>query len=160
MGMNEAEIAAVCRDLQSLVGAPLSEVRQPARDRLVLTLGGTHLLLVPRGPLARIHPIERRPRNPKKPFSFQGACRAHLTGRLDRIEKVDGDRIVEIVFGEVRLHLRLTGRGGGLWMCRREEVLAARHTTPKRLKEELAPDLAAPCQKVFAAEESGPGGAR
>ncbi len=125
MGMNEAEIAAVCQDLQDLVGAALSEVRQPARDRLVLTLGSTHLLIVPRGPLARIHPVRTRPRNPKKPFSFQGACRAHLTGRLDEVRKVEGDRIIELHFGETRLHLRLTGRGGGLWLCRRDDVLAA-----------------------------------
>ncbi len=99
---------------------------EPARDRLVLTLAPSHhVLLVPRGPVARLHSLRHRPKNPKRPFSFQGACRAHLSGRLTAVQKSPGDRIVELVFGDVSLHLRLTGRGGGLWLRRGQDVIAA-----------------------------------
>ncbi|MBX2798793.1 MAG: NFACT family protein [Myxococcales bacterium] len=126
MSMNEAELAAVVEDLQSAIGAPLSGLWQPARDRVVVGLsGGPLLLLVPRGPVARIHSIGRRPKNPPRPFSFQGACRSRLRGRLVSLLKVPGDRIVRLEFTTGTLELRITGRSGGLWLLDDEEVVAA-----------------------------------
>jgi len=126
MSMNEAELAAVVDDLQSLVGAAYHNVWQPARDRVVLGLSdGTNLLMVPRGPLARLHPVRRRPRNPARPFSFQGAGRARLRGPLRGIVKTPGERAVTFRFIGVELHLRLTGRSGGLWLLQDGVVVAA-----------------------------------
>jgi predicted ribosome quality control (RQC) complex YloA/Tae2 family protein len=117
MGMNDAEIERVVNDLQYLVGTPLQALWQPARDRVVMGFSdGTLLLLVPRGPLARLHSVDRRPKNPAKPFSFQGACRSRLHGPLTSLQKVAGDRVVQLRFGEVGLEFRLTGRSGGLWL--------------------------------------------
>lgn len=117
MGMNDAEIERVINDLQHLVGRPFQTLWQPARDRVVLGFGdGTLLLMVPRGPFARIHTVQGRPKNPPKPFSFQGACRARLHGSLTGLSKHIGDRIVTLSFGSARLELRLTGRSGGLWL--------------------------------------------
>lgn len=126
MTMNEAELTRVVEDLQSLVGASLSGIWQPARDRVVLGLGDRcSLLLVPRGPVARMHSIHRRPKNPPRPFSFQGACRSRLRGRLTALTKVPGDRIVRLAFTTGVLELRLTGRSGGLWLLQDDAVVAA-----------------------------------
>src|SRR5690606_2418395 len=71
------------------------------------------------------HSLARRPQNPKRPFSFQGACRATLRGPLTALTQVPDDRVVDLEFGAHRLHVRLTGRGGGLWLMRGDEVIAA-----------------------------------
>ncbi|MBW1877703.1 MAG: DUF814 domain-containing protein [Deltaproteobacteria bacterium] len=124
--MRESELAAVVEDLSELEGRSFSGAWQPARDRLVLGLGRHgFLLLVPRGPLPRLHSLHERPANPKRPFSFQGACRAHLKGPLTALRKVKDERVLDFEFGTERLHLRLTGRGGGLWLLRAEEIIAA-----------------------------------
>jgi len=127
MGMNERELAQVVDALQALLGAPFDRAWQPARDRVVVGLGsGIRLLMVPRGPFARLTRARGRPRNPKRPFSFQGALRAHLSGPLTEVDKHPHDRAVTLRFGSGHaLHLRLTGRSGGLWLVRGEEVIAA-----------------------------------
>jgi predicted ribosome quality control (RQC) complex YloA/Tae2 family protein len=124
--MNDGEIDPIVAELRAAIGAPLSNVWQPARDRVVLGLGdGSLWLLVPRGPLSRIHAIRQRPSNPPKPFSFQGACRAHLQGALRDVERIAGDRIVRITFARGALELRLTGKSGGLWLLDGERVVAS-----------------------------------
>ncbi len=126
MGINEQELTRVVAALQCFVGARLQNAWQPMRDRVVLGLSdGSFLLIVPRGPYSRLHTVPGRGRNPPKPFSFQGACRAHLGGPVTAIDKVPGERIVELWFGPRRLHLRLTGRSGGLWLVNGEDVIAA-----------------------------------
>lgn len=111
-----SEMEPVVRDLARQVGSPLLGVYQPKRDRVVLRLGESFVHLVPRGPFARIGELRSRPRNPSKPFSFQGACRAHLGGALQAVTQIGGDREVELRFTHGALRLRLTGRGGGLWL--------------------------------------------
>ncbi len=146
MGMNRQELAKVTLALQRCVGRPLDSVWQPSRDRVVVGLAdGTLLLLVPRGPFARLHSLQRRPRNPHKPFSFQGACRAHLGGRLEAIVHLAPEREVELRFSTGALRLRLTGRSGGLWLLRRtadgaEEVVAA-YDGPAPAALPVLPDL-------------------
>jgi len=126
MGMNERELERVVEALQRCVGIRLQNAWQPSRDRVVLGLSdGSFLLIVPRGPHARLHTVRGRPRNPPKPFSFQGACRAHLMGPITAVDKVKGERIVDLCFGARRLHLRLTGGSGGLWLLDAETVSAA-----------------------------------
>lgn len=125
MALNETELTHVAEALQALVGAPVSGVWQPKRDRLVLGLGDRYLLLVPRGPFARVHTVGARPRNPGNPFSFQGVCRAAIRGPLTSLRKHPTDRVVDLAFGSNTLHLRLTGRSGGLWLLRGSAVVAA-----------------------------------
>jgi predicted ribosome quality control (RQC) complex YloA/Tae2 family protein len=120
-----SELIPVVKDLQGLVGSPLTGVWQPKRDRLVIGLAGGLLSLVPRGPYARLGKARNRPKNPQKPFSFQGACRKHLRGRLESLEVLGGDREVHMGFSGGSLRLRLTGRGGGLWLLTDGKVVAA-----------------------------------
>lgn len=120
-----SELIPVVEDLQSLVGSPLFGVWQPKRDRLVVGLGGGLISLVPRGPYARLGRAKNKPKNPQRPFSFQGACRKHLGGRLESIAVVGDDREVDLGFSSGRLRLRLTGRGGGLWLLNEGRVVAA-----------------------------------
>ncbi|MCB9694918.1 MAG: NFACT family protein [Alphaproteobacteria bacterium] len=127
MSLRESELAHLLPELAArLVGQPLNNAWQPARDHVVLGfLDGTRLLLVPRGPDARLHTLKRRPKNPLKPYSFQGALRAHLSGPLSDLQQVAGERAVDLWFGAHRLHLRLTGKSGGLWLLEGDRVLAA-----------------------------------
>lgn len=124
--MFEQEIARVTADLQRLVGVPLADVWQPARDRLVVGFrDGTLVLIVPRGPSARLHSVSSRPENPPKPFSFQGLCRSRLAGPLTALAQTPGEREVHLGFGDLGLRLRLTGRSGGLWLVAGDQVLGS-----------------------------------
>lgn len=126
MAMNDEELERVVSELQPVVGSSFQNLWQPARDRVVLGFSdGTLLLMVPRGPLARLHTVSCRPKNPQKPFSFQGAGRSRLHGPLTALRKDPGDRVVRLEFGRSRLELRLTGRSGGLWLLEGDEVVAA-----------------------------------
>lgn len=148
MTLNAAEVHAIVEELKSLEGTFLQGVFQPTRDRLLLGFAGAgHLLLVPRGPFARLHLVSERTASPKQPFSFQGACRAHLGGRLERVSAVPGDRVVDLAFSRGALHLRLTGRGGGLWLLVDGRVVAAYDGPATDALPELpvrAPSLAPP----------------
>lgn len=124
--MNDAEITAVAAELaQTLIGRSCTGAWQPARDRVYVGIGDKTLLVVPRGPFARLHLVGARPRNPTRPFSFQGALRAHLTGTLSAVEKDPNDRIVRLLFATHALELRLTGRSGGLWLIGPDGPVAA-----------------------------------
>ncbi len=123
--MNDAELNEVVREGARWTGEPLTGIWQPARDRVVLGLGAYFILLVPRGPFARLHEVRARPTNPPRPFSFQGAGRAHLFGTCTGVVQHPGDRVVDLCFGRARLHLRLTGRSGGLWLFVEDRVVAA-----------------------------------
>ncbi|MCB9696105.1 MAG: NFACT family protein [Alphaproteobacteria bacterium] len=137
--MNEEEIDGVLGELQRLVGMPLSNVWQPARDRVVLGWrDGTLLVIVPRGPLARLHTIASRPTNPARPFSFQGACRARLQGPCTSMGRAPTERIVRLAFASGALELRLTGRSGGLWLLDDEGRVVASLEGPA---PEALPDL-------------------
>ncbi|MBA2322060.1 MAG: NFACT family protein, partial [Deltaproteobacteria bacterium] len=116
MGMSAAEIDQVLPELAELVGRRLDGAWQPARDRVVLGIAGEQVLLVPRGDAARIHRIAKRASNPPRPFSFQGMLRSHLGAGLVSIARLAGERAVVLDFGHFALHLRLTGRSGGLWL--------------------------------------------
>jgi len=127
--MFEQEIDRVVRDLQGLVGVPLVESWQPSRDRVVLGWkNGTLLVIVPRGPHARLHTIERRPPNPAKPFSFQGLCRSRLGGVTVALAKSPGEREVVLRFSgdtDSSLVVRLSGKSSGLWLLEGDRVVAS-----------------------------------
>ncbi len=86
-----------------------------------------------------MHSIHRRPKNPQKPFSFQGACRSRLRGRLQSLVKVPGDRIVRLAFASATLELRLTGRSGGLWLLQEGAVVATYDGPAPSALPEVAP---------------------
>ena len=140
MAIRESELRPVLEELaEKLVGKLLSNIWQPSRTEVVLGFScGTMVLLCPRGPDARVHTVVRRPKNPKRPYSFQGACRAHLRGPLTGIEQVPGDRVVDFHFQQHRLHLRLTGNIGGLWLLEGDAVIAA-YDGPADALPELRP---------------------
>ncbi len=114
--MTDAELQWVVDHLQRWVGRPFTGAWQPARDRVVLGIGDGAVLIVPRGPFARVHPVTSRPKNPPQPFSFQGALRARVRGPLTAVTKHPSDRIVDLAFGDQHVHVRVTGRSGGLWL--------------------------------------------
>jgi predicted ribosome quality control (RQC) complex YloA/Tae2 family protein len=120
-----AEIERVVDELRGLEGAFVTGTWQPSRDRVFLGLEESFLLIVPRGPFARIHQLKRRPASPPTPFSFQGACRARLRGRLREVLLDPADRVVDLIFDSARLHLRLVGVRGGLWLVDGETIVAA-----------------------------------
>jgi predicted ribosome quality control (RQC) complex YloA/Tae2 family protein len=124
--MRDVELTQVIDTLQGLVGQASTGCWQPTRERFILGFSdGTLLLVVPRGPWARIHSVARRPKSPKNPFSFQGAIRARLLGPLTALRKHPDDRVVDLEFGDAVLHIRLTGRSGGMWLLDGDRVVAA-----------------------------------
>lgn len=124
-GILLSELRHVVGDLQHLVGAPVQDAWVPDPFTVVLGFPGGHRLLISTWPMPRVHTIERRPRNPKKPLSFQGLLRRRLTGRLDALE-VDGeDRVLRLSFGSHALVAHLFGRGGGMWWVEDGHVVAA-----------------------------------
>jgi predicted ribosome quality control (RQC) complex YloA/Tae2 family protein len=107
-----------------LVGRRLKGVRQPARDRVVVQIGISKLLVVATGRHQRVHLTGESGTNPKRPFSFQGACRARLRGRLLALHHGGTDRWFELVFDRGRLHVRFCGRGSGCWLIKDDIVVA------------------------------------
>ena len=124
--MFEREVERVVGELRRLEGVPLADAWQPARDRLLLGWrDGTFLLIVPRGQLARLHTVESRPENPRRPYSFQGACRSRLHGVTRAFQQTPGEREVSVRFDQGELRLRLTGPSGGLWLLDGGRVVAS-----------------------------------
>lgn len=124
-GILLSELRHVVADLQRVVGRPVSEVWVPTPTSVVLDLGRDSLLYVASWPLPRLHTVERRPGNPSTPYSFQGLLRARLHGVVERLAIVGDDRVVELVVSGRTLHMRLFGRGGGIWLLEDGAVVAS-----------------------------------
>lgn len=142
MPIHPSELSLVVRALQPLLGARAGGVFQVQRDRLYLELGDVLLLAVARGPFARLHPVHGREASPRQPFSFQGVLRRRLVAGLDRVAQVEGDRVVELGFGPLTLHLRLFERGGGVYLLEDGEVIASLHGPAPRVLPALVPSPA------------------
>lgn len=123
-GIRLAELRHVVSELKELCGAPIYDVWVPTRSCVILAIG-RRKLLIESYPVPRIHLVRTRPKNPAKPFSFQGLLRARLRGRLDDIRILHDDRVVEVVVGDLRIHARLFGRGGGIWLVNSADVVLA-----------------------------------
>lgn len=123
-GILVSELRHVVDDLQDLVGRHVTDAWVPSPTVVILGIG-RGLLRIETWPLPRVHPVQRRPAQPKTPLSFQGLLRARFRGPVDRITMVGDDRVVEIAIGDLVLHARLMGRGGGIWLVDRDRVLAA-----------------------------------
>lgn len=124
--MYPSEFDLVVTDLQKLVGSFVDGAWVPRPDLLILELGsGSKMLHVEVYPVPRIHTLNRRPKNPLKPYSFQGLLRARFRGKITAIRQVDNDRVVEIETDTATLHCRLFGRGGGIWLKDRDGAVLA-----------------------------------
>lgn len=112
--MNSSEVRSLATELQSLVGAPLRSVWQPDRDGLLLEVG-SRLVHIDVGVFPCVLLPDRRPAQPRRPFSFQGACRARLHGRLAAAEAGPDARLT-LRFSEGVLVVVLGGSRRGVWL--------------------------------------------
>ena len=106
-----------------LAGGWIQKMYQPTDRTVVLeirTRGRTHRLLISCCPdTARIHITTTAFQNPPTPPPFCQFLRAHLQGaRVDRIEQLHGDRLVQLALtakeGPCRLVAELTGKTSNL----------------------------------------------
>jgi predicted ribosome quality control (RQC) complex YloA/Tae2 family protein len=124
VALTASEIAKVIDELApALAGGWIQKVYQPTDRMLVLEIrapGRTHRVLISCYPeTARLHFATEAFQNPPAPPSFCQFLRAHLQGaRIDQIEQVQGDRIVQLVLtakeGPCRLVAELTGKTSNL----------------------------------------------
>lgn len=114
--MHITELAHVLDELRACVGQHRGQIWQPARDQLVVEVGSSKILIITGSGRARVHLSTSRPRQPQKPFSFQGACRARLGPTLTAVTLLEPNRAFELSFGRSTLYFQLFGRGLGLLM--------------------------------------------
>lgn len=103
-----AVLAGVVHELQRLRGARIQNAWQPDALTVILEIyrgrsdgpkeeNENYLLLSAHPEMARVHLTSRRGRNQEEPTPFLSACRSRLIGRhIDRIEQIDGDRVLQI----------------------------------------------------------------
>ncbi|MDP1947662.1 MAG: NFACT family protein [Nitrospirota bacterium] len=124
MALTATEITRVTGELApALAGGWIQKIYQPTDRTLVLEIrapGRTHRLLISCHPeTARLHFTTEAFQNPPTPPPFCQFLRAHLQGaRIDRIEQIPGDRIVQLTFsakeGPCILVAELTGKASNL----------------------------------------------
>ncbi|TKB92744.1 MAG: fibronectin-binding domain-containing protein [Nitrospira sp.] len=124
VSLTATEIAKVTGECAPvLAGGWIQKVYQPTDRTLVLeirTPGRTHRLLISCHPDAtRIHITTAAFQNPPTPPPFCQFLRAHLQGaRIDKIEQLHGDRIIQLALtakeGPCNLVAELTGKTSNL----------------------------------------------
>ena len=124
MALTTTEIAKVIGECAPvLTGGWIQKIYQPSERIVVLEIrvpGRTHRLLISCHPdSARLHMITAAFQNPPAPPPFCQFLRAHLQGaRIDQIEQIQGDRIVQLALtakeGPCRLIFELTGKTSNL----------------------------------------------
>lgn len=144
MAIRSPELDHVLDELRPrLLGAHLQEVRVPAADRVVLSLrtpGDTiHILAVVQSVHARLHPIERPPRNPARSLTMQGWLRKTLHGTCDDVRRDGSDRVVRLCFGDHTVLLELTGRHGNLFILDGEGLVIAALLPNRSHRRDLDP---------------------
>lgn len=120
MALTATEIAKVTGELApALAGGWIQKIYQPTDRTLVLEIrapGLTHRLLIScHHEAARLHFTTAAFQNPPTPPPFCQFLRAHLQGaRIDQVEQIQGDRIVQLALtakeGPCRLVAELTGK--------------------------------------------------
>ena len=126
MALTATEIAKVTGELiPALAGGWIQKIYQPTDRTLVLEIrapGRTHRLLIScHQESARLHFTTSAFQNPPTPPPFCQFLRAHLQGaRIDQVEQIQGDRIVQLTLtakeGPCRLVIELTGKTANLLM--------------------------------------------
>jgi len=124
VALTATEIAKVTDELApALAGGWIQKIYQPTDRTLVLeirTPGNTYRLLISCNPeTARFHITTAAFQNPPTPPPFCQFLRAHLQGaRIDQIEQIEGDRIVQLALiareYPSRLVAELTGKTSNL----------------------------------------------
>jgi predicted ribosome quality control (RQC) complex YloA/Tae2 family protein len=120
VALTVTEIALVVEEVAPvLAGGWIQKIYQPTDRTLVLEIrapGRTHRLLISCHPeTARLHLTTVAFQNPPTPPPFCQFLRAHLQGaRIDRVEQIQGDRIVQFALtakeGPCKLVAELTGK--------------------------------------------------
>jgi predicted ribosome quality control (RQC) complex YloA/Tae2 family protein len=124
VALNATEIAKVIDECApALAEGWIQKIYQPTDRTVVLeirTPGQTHRLLISCHPeTSRIHVITAAFQNPPSPPPFCQFLRAHLQGaRIDHVEQIQGDRIVQLALtakeGSCKLVAELTGKTSNL----------------------------------------------
>ena len=126
MALTATEIAKVTGEFApALAGGWIQKVYQPTARAILLEIrapGQTHRLLISCHPeTARLHFTTAPFQNPSTPPPFCQFLRAHLQGaRIDQVEQIQGDRIVQLALtakeGPCRLVAELTGKTSNLFV--------------------------------------------
>ena len=124
MALTATEIARVTGEIAPvLIGGWIQNIYQPTDRTLVMEVrapGRTHRFLIScHQESTRLHFTTSAFQNPPTPPSFCQFLRAHLQGaRIDQVEQIQGDRIVQIALttkeGPCRLVVELTGKTANL----------------------------------------------
>ncbi len=124
MSLSATEISKVLDECAPvLAGGWIQKMYQPTDRTVVLEIrapGRTHRLLISCHPdTARIHITTAAFQNPPTPPPFCQFLRAHLQGaRIDKIEQIQGDRIIQLALtakeGPCSLVAELTGKTSNL----------------------------------------------
>ena len=124
MALTATEIAKVTGEVAPALGEGwIQKIYQPKARTILLeirTPGRTHRLLISCHPeTARLHFTTAAFQNPPTPPPFCQFLRAHLQGaRIDQVEQIQGDRIVQLALtakeGPYRLVAQLTGKTSNL----------------------------------------------
>jgi predicted ribosome quality control (RQC) complex YloA/Tae2 family protein len=131
MGLSANDIAAVVKEIAPAIETGwIQKVFQPTPRAITLeirTPGRTvSLFMSADAETARLHLLTQRLPNPPSPPAFCQFLRAHIQGaRIDRLEQVQGDRIVRLHLtareGPCALIAELTGRKADLLLVNGEE---------------------------------------
>ena len=124
MALTATEIGKVMGELApALAGGWIQKIYQPTARTILLEIrapGQTHRFLIScHQDFARLHFTTATFQNPSAPPPFCQFLRAHLQGaRIDRVEQVQGDRIVQLALtakeGPCRVVAELTGKTSNL----------------------------------------------
>jgi len=124
VALTATEIAKVTSELASaLTGGWIQKIYQPTDRTLVMEVraqGQTHRFLIScHQESTRLHFTTSAFQNPPTPPPFCQFLRAHLQGaRIDQVEQIQGDRIVQLALtakeGPCRLVVELTGKTANL----------------------------------------------
>jgi predicted ribosome quality control (RQC) complex YloA/Tae2 family protein len=124
VALTAAEIAKVTGEFApALTGGWIQKIYQPTARTILLEIrapGQTHRLLIScHQESARLHFTTAAFQNPPTPPPFCQFLRAHLQGaRIDQVEQIQGDRIVQLALtakeGPCRLVAELTGKTSNL----------------------------------------------
>lgn len=135
MALSKTEIDAVVQEIAPiLVGGWIQKLSQPHADSLVVevrTPGHTHSLFVSAEPdISRLHIIRERYPSPPTPPAFCQYLRAHIQGsRIEQIEQVAGDRVVQITLQSKEgcrfLLAALTGKSANLVLLDTDYIVLA-----------------------------------
>ena len=150
MGLSAADIAAVVKEIAPAIETGwIQKVFQPTPRAITLeirTPGQTVPLFISADPeTARLHLLTQRLPNPPSPPAFCQFLRAHIQGaRIDRLEQVQGDRIVRLHLtareGPCALIAELTGRKADLLLVNGEErVMSALESAREQIGKAYQP---------------------